>query len=587
MGCFSFLCSKCNDPINSDSFSGAPAPPRDPPHRWPAPCAFGQEDRAVRVPDLLRTTVPAAFLAGESCRLTLLKDGKALETMQGQYNSYGCCFKEMAAGVKQPCPVPAEASFQWEAMAWRQIVHLMNPNKYFDRDLDNGIAAYHIGCWQAELDAAAAAELPIVRRRLALASMFNDRLTELSPIRALAPELLMSIGEAVGQEVVKIETKVKLTSSGSDPDQGWGEQQHKHTSDCIALHELTPAGLVEKSGDGDTGEPGRTLSVQLALAYQQGRLTAAEYELAKQHIEDYEPLVDSVVNADGLPFTVQKDTAPPAEELSVVTSEPVDKPAITALPRSVEAKIAHAVGQKQAGNGRFKAKEYKKAIGHYLQIGLFLTGPPFGSGAGSDIGMLGGDSSQDKLTEEQQKAVDQLLVTADLNLSACYLKEEKYEKAAARASNVLLKDPDDIKALFRRGEARIYLNDLERARADLETAQELAGPAENKGITSRLSLLEKREKHFAKKEKQTYAKMFSKPVGETAGETSPAASAAAAAAVTEPPGVKAPLGGMEPMSEVLWKRRKKDQSAEATDSPISAQEAMASCQTVMIDGVLS
>ena len=162
------------------------------------------------------------------------------------------------------------------------------------------------------------------------------------------------------------------------------------------------------------------------------------------------------------------------------------------------------------GNEQFKAKNYKKAIGHYMQIGLFLTGPPFSGGeaGGGMAGMFGGggSSTQEKLTEEQQEAVDQLTFTANLNLSACYLKEEKYEKAAARATKVLEKDANHVKALFRRGEARIYLNDLESAREDLKAAEKLA--PDDKGIKSRLSLLEKREKHFAKKEKQTYAKMF-------------------------------------------------------------------------------
>jgi tetratricopeptide (TPR) repeat protein len=143
-----------------------------------------------------------------------------------------------------------------------------------------------------------------------------------------------------------------------------------------------------------------------------------------------------------------------------------------------------------------------------MQIGLFLTGPPFSGGdaGGGMAGLMGGGDTKEKLTEEQQVAVDQLTLTANLNLAACYLKEEKYEKAAARATKVLEKDAKHVKALFRRGEARIYLNDLDRAREDLKTAESLA--PDDKGIKSRLSLLDKREKHFAKQEKRTYAKMF-------------------------------------------------------------------------------
>lgn len=153
-----------------------------------------------------------------------------------------------------------------------------------------------------------------------------------------------------------------------------------------------------------------------------------------------------------------------------------------------------------------------------MQIGLFLTGPPFSGGeaGGGMAGIMGGGNAKEKLTAEQQQAVDQLSLTANLNLAACYLKEEKYEKAAARATKVLEKDAKHVKALFRRGEARIYLNDLDRAREDLMAAQSMA--PDDKGIKSRLTLLDKREKHFEKKEKRTYAKMFAP--GKTDEETS-------------------------------------------------------------------
>jgi hypothetical protein len=212
------------------------------------------------------------------------------------------------------------------------------------------------------------------------------------------------------------------------------------------------------------------------------------------------------------------------------------------LPRDVDGKIARAAQLKELGNEQFKAKAYKKAIGHYMQVGLFLTGPPFSGGdaGGGMAGMFGGSSGgsqQEKLTAEQQETVDQLMFTANLNLSACYLKEEKWEKATLRATKVLEKEPNHVKALFRRGEGKIYLNDLEGARADLQAAEKLA--PEDKGIKSRLVLLAKREKHFEKKERQTYAKMFAqsdtKEAGEAAGEPAAArgGSGEAAAAAAE------------------------------------------------------
>jgi len=60
---------------------------------------------------------------------------------------------------------------------------------------------------------------------------------------------------------------------------------------------------------------------------------------------------------------------------------------------------------------------------------------------------------------------------------------------------------------------------------DLEAAQKLS--PDDKGVKQMLGLLVKREKHFAKKEKQTYAKMFAAP---KAGAAEPEAEAAGSCA---------------------------------------------------------
>jgi hypothetical protein len=88
MGCFSFLCKACGKGINSSSFRG------------------------------------------ERCIMFLLKDGKVIETMQGEYDSYGRVFD--GEGV----PV------YW-SMPWADVCHLM-----FSSDTGDGIAAFHERCYQ-------------------------------------------------------------------------------------------------------------------------------------------------------------------------------------------------------------------------------------------------------------------------------------------------------------------------------------------------------------------------------------------------------------------------------------------------------
>jgi len=80
MGCFSFLCKNSEEPALSTSFDGSP------------------------------------------CYLFLLEDGKVIEEMYGNYDSYGRVFN----GNME--------SFKWEK-EWNEVCNLM-----FDSDDSNGIA---------------------------------------------------------------------------------------------------------------------------------------------------------------------------------------------------------------------------------------------------------------------------------------------------------------------------------------------------------------------------------------------------------------------------------------------------------------
>ena len=96
MGCFSSLCKECGKPVNSDSFSG------------------------------------------EHCTIYLLIDGKLVEEMTGQYDSYGRVFngkknKDGSAGGKD--------SFEWKYDKWGNLVTFdLNDKK------NSGFAYVHTDC---------------------------------------------------------------------------------------------------------------------------------------------------------------------------------------------------------------------------------------------------------------------------------------------------------------------------------------------------------------------------------------------------------------------------------------------------------
>ena len=101
MGCFSFLCSKCDKPIRSDSSSG------------------------------------------QHCVLFLMENGEVIEWMQGEYDSYGRVFKQdtYKENLRDDC------SQLWTTRSWDSVCDLMSIGS---GSMENGIAAYHSKCWDDE-----------------------------------------------------------------------------------------------------------------------------------------------------------------------------------------------------------------------------------------------------------------------------------------------------------------------------------------------------------------------------------------------------------------------------------------------------
>lgn len=90
MGCFSFMCKKSGKAVLSSSFSG------------------------------------------DAVHLFLLKDGKVIEYMYGNYDSYGRVFKTT---LRKDVEHELHDSFEWN-MDWSDVCDLI-----FDKDESNGIAA--------------------------------------------------------------------------------------------------------------------------------------------------------------------------------------------------------------------------------------------------------------------------------------------------------------------------------------------------------------------------------------------------------------------------------------------------------------
>jgi len=102
MGCFSYLCKECGEPVNSDSFSG------------------------------------------EHCTIYLLKEGKVVEQMTGQYNSYG--------GVLQDKSLE---SVKWGTDEWDKLLDL-----HFNSNKGDGFAIVHSDCQHGNIPTTISEEDP-------------------------------------------------------------------------------------------------------------------------------------------------------------------------------------------------------------------------------------------------------------------------------------------------------------------------------------------------------------------------------------------------------------------------------------------
>jgi tetratricopeptide (TPR) repeat protein len=176
------------------------------------------------------------------------------------------------------------------------------------------------------------------------------------------------------------------------------------------------------------------------------------------------------------------------------------------VPQTVEEKIQHAQQLKEQGNEHFKKGETKKAIRSYKHIFLYVTGL-----GNNPLEVLSNQqTSMSSSSNKDASPIAQLQLTANLNLAACYLKisPPNYRRAKEYADKVLKSDSENVKAIFRRAQASLGLQDIDNARIDLEKAQKLA--PEDALIKKELKRLEQMEVQHKQKEKKLYQHMFKK-----------------------------------------------------------------------------
>lgn len=142
---------------------------------------------------------------------------------------------------------------------------------------------------------------------------------------------------------------------------------------------------------------------------------------------------------------------------------------------------------KEKGTNYFKAGKFQLAEKNYKRCVEFLE-------------------YESSWSEEEKAPAKEVELAGHLNLAMCYLKMADYVQARAHCDKALGVDKDNVKGLFRRGQALVKLNEPELARADFQRVLQL-DPA-NKAAAHQAQLCLAQIRQARAHEKKIYANMF-------------------------------------------------------------------------------
>lgn len=164
---------------------------------------------------------------------------------------------------------------------------------------------------------------------------------------------------------------------------------------------------------------------------------------------------------------------------------------------STEEKLAYGRAKKAEGTEKFGAKSWALAAAAYDDAADYVG--ELTEGGGDD------DDGAGKGAGDEAKA---LLSSCLGNAAQCYINMADYSSAIGNCTKVLAKEPDNVKALYRRGLSRIKIGVLDLAKADLLAAYKL--DPENKAVKQELKHLKDAAEAAKAKEKAAFGGLFGK-----------------------------------------------------------------------------
>jgi len=158
-------------------------------------------------------------------------------------------------------------------------------------------------------------------------------------------------------------------------------------------------------------------------------------------------------------------------------------------------RIDEATKCKFSGNASFKSKDYDAAVKGWSEALRYID-------------RLGDDHDASEISDAEIAEVKKLRTSLWLNLAAAELKRNNFFAVKKHATNVLDVDPDNVKALFRRGSAFAKMDKYNEAKEDLLRANKL--DPKNKSVVREYKALQKRVKDAKRKAKSVFGNAFKK-----------------------------------------------------------------------------
>ncbi|XP_045584096.1 AH receptor-interacting protein [Procambarus clarkii] len=147
---------------------------------------------------------------------------------------------------------------------------------------------------------------------------------------------------------------------------------------------------------------------------------------------------------------------------------------------------------KEQGNALYKERNYEAASKAYSEA----------------LGRLEQLMLREKPNDEEWLKLNEMKMPLLLNFSQCQLIRGEYYAVIEHCTTVLEKDPDNVKALYRRGRAYVEVFSPAEARKDLEKAARLDATV-SPGCRKLLSQLANMESEKTMHDRSAYKKLFS------------------------------------------------------------------------------